>query len=52
MTMEERRRKLEVLQEYQLRDLVEHANNLGITKEDIVTVLPNETNGFYLLYFK
>ena len=48
----EEKKKLRVLQEYQLRDLIEAANAAGIEQEDIVTILPNPENGFYLLYFK
>lgn len=49
--MEERKSVLQALQAYQLRELIDMANQRGIKKENIVTVLPDATNGFYLLYF-
>lgn len=42
---------MDVLQAYQLRDLITQANELGIQPQDVVTILPNEVNGFYLIYF-
>lgn len=47
----EQKKKLKVLQAFSLRDLVDGTNNIGLQKDDIVTILPNEENGFYLLYF-
>ena len=40
-----------VLQGPSLRNIVEQANNLGLTKDNIVQVIPME-GGFFLLYYK
>ena len=40
-----------VIQSSSLRGIVEQANANGITKEDVVQVIPGE-GGFFLLYYK
>ena len=47
-----KKRKLDVVQDFSMRGLVEQVNALGIQKEDIVGFTPDPENGFYLLYFK
>ena len=42
---------LVVLQAHSLRDLVQAINDIGIQKEDIVTILDKE-EGYFLLYYK
>ena len=40
-----------VLQGSSLRSIVDQANKLNLTKDDIVQVIPME-GGFFLLYYK
>jgi len=40
------------LQAYNMNSLVDKLNSNGITKEDVVAVLPNADNGYFLLYYK
>lgn len=44
-------KKLNVIYENSLRDLVGHANHDGIQKEDIVNILKEEEN-YILLYYR
>ena len=43
-------RKMDALQAFSLRDLVNKVNSKGIQKEDIVQIASGE-NGFTLLYY-
>lgn len=49
---QEGKKVLTILQSYNLRDLADKVNHYGITKDDIVTVLSNADNGYFLLYYK
>ena len=44
-------KKLDVIYENSLRDLVEHVNHDGIQKEGIVNILKEEEN-YILLYYR
>lgn len=44
-------KKLDVIYENSLRDLVGHVNHNGIQKEDIVNILKEEEN-YILLYYR
>lgn len=44
-------KKLDVIYENSLRDLVEHVNHDGIQKENVVNILKEEEN-YILLYYR
>ena len=44
-------KKLNVIYENSLRDLVEHVNRDGIQKEDVVNIIKEEEN-YILLYYR
>lgn len=44
-------KELKVLQSNYLRDIVAQVNQMGLQKDDILTILKNEET-FLLLYFK
>ena len=44
-------RKMAALHSQSLRDLMQQVNDLGIQKEDIVTILDRDGN-LFLLYYK
>ena len=49
--LEEEVKTLQVIQGYNLRQIIEKANSLGITKEDIVQIFSIE-DSINLVYFK
>ena len=50
--MEKHKKELDVIHGFSLRELVIKTNEQGIQKDDILSFVPTQEDGFYLLYFK